>query len=215
MIHKVIIEEVDTVELFTKEVCKKILDVCLSKCEDIENREITGKLEITAFKMKCDAEETFIKKHIGKEKGHIWYRWRRGAKSKFIEEINKRKRDKSLQWTHISYIKFAKKEGTDFRVPIVVGKSNSSSSFDLVYTTKITEGKKNSKSWIQEHIGWEWDVENLVVFLPNIIWDEGKEVEDKMKLILYRKVAYAIETYLLEGIKIINATTEIQTIYES
>ena len=215
MIHEVMIEEVATVELFTKEVCEKILDVCLDKCEDIENREIIGKLEITAFKITCDAEKTFIKKYVGKENGHIWYRWRRGAKSKFIEEINKRKQDKSLQWTHISYIKFVKKAETDFRVPIVVGKSNSSSSFDLMYTTKITKGKKNSKSWIQEHIGWEWDVENIVVFIPNIVWDEGKEVEDEKKLVLYRKVAYAIETYLLEEIKIINATTEILTIYGS
>lgn len=140
------------------------------------------------------------------EDGHIWYRWRRGAKAKYIEKINESIEDEALDWMHITYIKFVRMRGADLRVPIVVGKSNSSSSFDLVYTTKAIKEKENSKSWLQDNLDWEWDVANLVVLIPSVRISDEKDISKKQKLVLYRKIAYEIERYLFKQLCEVNTS---------
>lgn len=195
MVHEVMVERTDYEEVFTKEICECILNSCLDKCEDIVERAIIKELQIKAIKLTCEEKNTFIKKKSSGDR-HVWYRWRRGAKTRYIKKINESKADETLEWIHIAYIKFVRMVGADLRVPIVVGKSNTSSSFDLVYTTKVVKGKENSKSWIQENFDWEWDVENLVVFLPNVKILEGRDILETQKIVLYRKIAYEIEGYL-------------------
>lgn len=195
MVHEVMVERSNYEEMFTKEICECILNSCLDKCENIVERGIIKELQIKAIKLTCEEKNTFIKMKSSEDR-HVWYRWRRGAKTRYIKKINESMTNKTLEWMHIAYIKFVRMVGTDLRVPIVVGKSNTSSSFDLVYTTKVIKGKENSKSWIRENLDWEWDVENLVVFLPNVRISEGRDILEKQKIVLYRKIAYEIEGYL-------------------
>lgn len=195
------VEKTDYEEIFTTEICKCIFNSCLVKCGNmVECHNITG-LKIKAIKLICDEKQTFIKMKSPMD-GHVWYRWRRGAKKKYIEKINESIEDEALYWTHLAYIKFVRKIGTDLSVPIVVGKSNSSASFDLVYTMKEDiNGKENSKSWLKENNEWEWDIENLVVFIPCVILSDEKEIPENLKFLLCRKISYEVESYLFKRLK--------------